>query len=1061
MRKLFWIWCVAALLLSQARAAAVIAGGEFSGAEPVTAPAGSGSFEGALPGGWQENFVSWTKSRVNTVLNREGDSAFLTFRVLEIGGAAPQFLCKLPALEQGAVYRLNVIARNRSAKDAAVSLRMIPAPYKTYGTIHIQPGKGWKSFSRIVKWQESAPAETGIFLTLNAVGEFDVRRIVLEKLDQAEAKAEAEAGRFILQTVFFLDGKESAESKTGSFRGVLPAPWRQDYTHWNPARATSEIINRGPEHFLRIQVAQGSPQFLARLSGIKAKRTYRLTAYLRNRTGGPVKMSLRLLPAPYTTLSAGSWKQTESWSTQVIYFRTPAFQESLPVGLIMNIDGPGELDLVTLKLEEFNGATAALRRPPRSQKNFLRATRFPLGLPAGWNLLRGCADGTVSADAALRGPSGSPALRLASRDGGRIGICSEPFQVADPAGKQSLSFFFRGEGNFQLELWSEGKKLGALTLQPGGEWQRARLDFHPSPDALAQTFRIHGTGTLALDGFRVAPAGESEFLPGAPCEIALALPESELRQSGIQFDDEPGLIRYSVIGEYAGGTLRGRIVNLYGDVFELPPIPLTEKTASGTISCLRFPGRELGQFRVELNVEKENRPISLPAELVVTRIARPKYWGKDAPDSPFGIHVLPDEHVLKAVKAAGVNWVRFHDAGTEFTGWFYLEPEPGKWKFRDAEIDRYRDCRLKIFGQLGTAPRWASYLSRITPASAGVSYHDRYYQPLRLEEFAHYVSTVVDRYKGKIDDWFVWNEPWVPAWWGVARENGEYVTSKTPQADFAALTRAAYRAAREKNPAVRISGFNTTAGREGMEWTRGVLAAGGLADCDTIDFHFYTDRKTGFPGDACSGAWQQAIGPLAAAPEWKKKPVILSEGQGASLGSAAGDTSMRYAGFYNLTLPWKNEEDFNSVAERNVRYILSFLSLGVKRVFLYSAHCYLDFSQAPSFLVFFNADGTPHPMLAAHSAMARRLEDKKFLGMAQLGEGVWGYFFSDDRECTAVLTGRLSDVAEKLRIPAATVKWSDLYGNPVAWPSAGQELLYAEFPKENTAFSALFQNRQE
>ena len=50
---------------------------------------------------------------------------------------------------------------------------------------------------------------------------------------------------------------------------------------------------------------------------------------------------------------------------------------------------------------------------------------------------------------------------------------------------------------------------------------------------------------------------------------------------------------------------------------------------------------------------------------------------------------------------------------------------------------------------------------------------------------------------------------------------------------------------------------------------------------------------------------------------------------------------------------------------------------------------------------------------------------------------------------------------EKLRGAAATVKWSDLYGNPVAWPPAGQELLYAEFPKENTAFSALFRTRQE
>lgn len=35
----------------------------------------------------------------------------------------------------------------------------------------------------------------------------------------------------ILRTVFFQDGAEVSESGKGSFRGFLPRPWRQDYTH--------------------------------------------------------------------------------------------------------------------------------------------------------------------------------------------------------------------------------------------------------------------------------------------------------------------------------------------------------------------------------------------------------------------------------------------------------------------------------------------------------------------------------------------------------------------------------------------------------------------------------------------------------------------------------------------------------------------------------------------------------------------------------------------------------------------------------------------------------------
>ena len=865
----------------------------------------------------------------------------------------------------------------------------------------------------------------------------------------------------ILRTVFFQDGTELSERGKGSFHGFLPRPWRQDYTHWNSARATSETVNRGPEQFLRLNIETGAPQFLAPLSGIRPNRKYRLTAYLRNRTGAPVKLSLRILPPPYTTLTAGTWKPGESWKTQTLYFQTPAFPSALPVGLLMNIEGPGVLELATLKLEEFEGATAVLRRPDARLKNVLRSTRFPLGLPPAWTLMRNHTAGTVESASGERGPSGETPLVLSSHENGKIGISSEPFNVADPAKLQALTFSCRGTGSFLVEIRCEGKELARLPLTPDGKWQRKKLEFRIPADARAAVFRIHGTGTMAVDAFRIAQAGDSDYLPPADCEIALALPESELNHTGIQFTEEPALIRYTVTGNYEGGILEGRIVNLYGESRDLAPIRLNGKNRTGTISYALFPGRELGQFRLELRVRKKGRPISPPAELIATRIVRPAFWKQDAPDSPFGIHVLPDEHSMKAVKAAGINWVRLHDAGTDCIGWFYLEPEKGKWNFRDAEIQAYRRNHLKIFGQLGTAPAWASHLSDPGVMRQEIAYHDRYFQPLDLKEFANYVSIVVRRYRGIIDDWFVWNEPWVPGWWGIARgKDGGYLTSARPQADFAKLTATAYAAARKQNPNAVISGFNTTAGREGEAWTQGVLNSGGLNHCDTIDFHFYTEKKTGFPGDACHGAWNQALGPILKKNGRIGKPVILSEGQGASLGSAAGDTSMRYAGMYNLTLPWKNEEDFHSAAERNVRYIVSFLSLGVRRIFLYSAHCYSDFSQAPSFLVLFNADGTPHPMLPAFSAMARRLENRKFIGSLETGDGIRAYFFSDGKTGVAVLSGAPEKImAQMKKAKAEGVNLFDLYGNSITAPlPPGIELLYAETNGNFNDFKQLLQN---
>lgn len=1006
-----------------------------------------GFFQGVLPLKWNENFADWTKSSARTVREKDSQGGYLRFQVLKVASGAPQFYCALPELLPGKRYCLKVEARNQSENAASLILRMIPPPYTTLRTLKIAVSPEWRSVSQSFSLEQKSPHPLGLFLIPDGEGNLDIRRISLEELG-----AEESGRRVLLETRFVEALRDCSRSGSGVFRGVLPAPWNQDFTHFMKAEASAKIVNLGPEHFLQIDVRKGAPQFSAPVSGVKAGKSYRLTAYVRNRTGGPVKMSLRILPKPYTTLSAGSLLPGRDWSRQTLYFKVSENLPDLPVALMMNFEEKGTLDVVSMKLEESEGGSEMIRRPSTAQRNYLRNTRFPLGLQSGWTLHRDSHYGVIAPDPSCKGPSGEAALKLESLPGKQIGFCSEPFQVADPNERNAVSFAYRGEGNFTAAVWSENRRLSAVSLPPSGTWKRISVPFKAPADSWAFTLRLTGTGTCFVDSFRAAPENRKGYETDGECEVALAVPESEVSASRIQFAEEKASVRYYVSGKADGVTLKFKVTNLYGESRELPALAVSGAERSGTLNYLVFPDRPLGQFRIEGQAFRGGKPVSPVNEIVVSRLERPLYWGKDAPDSPFGVHVLSADGSLKAVKAAGVNWARLHDAGADYIGWYWLEPEKGKWIFRDDDIMAYRRNQIKVFGQFGTAPKWASWLSRVDTGRPYIAYHDRYFRPVDMKDFENYVSKVAARYQGVIDDWFVWNEPWIVAWWAVgfdrnSIENNGYVTSRNPQADFAAMMKSAYRAAKKANPNAKISGFNTTGGTTGERWTKGVYDAGGLAFCDTVDFHFYTPRVTGYPEDACEEAFHDAVDYIRKRNGRIGKPVYMSEGQGASGGGVSGDNSMRYAGLYKHTLPWENKEDYTSMADRNVRYLLSMLRLGVQKIFLYSAHCYTDFSTAPNFLVLFCADGSPHPMLVAHSAMARRLETMKFVRIKKLRDDLWACLFSNGKKSVAVISGRYSAGNTRVDCSLKQGKAVDLYGNALSLPTVcSKTLFYLEAP---------------
>jgi hypothetical protein len=844
------------------------------------------------------------------------------------------------------------------------------------------------------------------------------------------------APQVLLDTDFGKPGKAFADVNAANgnrITGTLPEGW-SDNSGWK-SKVVAEYTPSGEadRRFVRITQTSGDGlQFTCPLPGLeKEPGYYRLSFTARSVVGG--SPALRFIGAPYTTVWSATPALDAQWRDLSYDFRLTA--QAQAVGLYMYLAGNGTLDLQKLTLVKLSDqdliAEIRAKYPDAGQGNLVRLSRFPLGLQSGWSIDRDYSDGDqvrVDSDPAVSGPSGYPALRMEAPQG--ILVYSAPFLVPWSFDPHVASLDVRGDWDGKVSVaGGKGEVCATVPLTSAGStWRRLELTFKPILLASTHHLRFEGKGTLWIDQVQVEHGAQATaYAPQMPVEVALALPASPAAAARVQFADEPGCVGYAVAGSCPGALLKARLVTLYGDRLELPPVSLgAGPLSAGTFSFAPFPQHPLGAYRLEAWVQDAaGKKLSVENEVVFYRLQRPRYWERDAPDSFFGTHTLSTSRHLIMAKVAGCNWVRLHDAGTAYIGWSFLEPEKGKWQFRDADLQRYRDHHLKILGLLSTSPGWASNWGK--PCTG---YFDRYLEPLNLDDWANAVRVIVGRYQGLIDCYEIWNEPWGSSFWSMRYDethgtswNDHYVPSDTPSADYARLQKVAYAAAHEVYPQVTIVGFNTYGAENGTTWTREVLEFGGLETCDAISYHHYESSLTGMPGDATEKAYQAAMGPIIEKLGSVPKPVWMSEGAPLS-----GDVSK---GFYRTTLADENESDNWRLADRLVRYVVSRRATGEKRAFLYTMHGISTFGGSVEWTTLVTADGYLHPSAAAHSALAWLLEDTSYVSLVTLADGVYAYLFTGPDRAVAAITSAPSHAA--YRLPESTgVQALDLFGNPVA-----------------------------
>lgn len=172
-------------------------------------------------------------------------------------------------------------------------------------------------------------------------------------------------------------------------------------------------------------------------------------------------------------------------------------------------------------------------------------------------------------------------------------------------------------------------------------------------------------------------------------------------------------------------------------------------------------------------------------------------------DSILGVHGRMTDEVEKwkiertvdMMADMGASWL------VEYFPWAYMEPSKGRydWAHADMLIDSASSRGLRIVARVDMVPDWAR------PADST----SRFLDEARYSDYASFVAAFASRYRGKVNDIVVWNEPNLRFEWGYR---------PVDPAGYTALLKATYRAVKAANPEVSVVAAGLAPTLDTGEW---------------------------------------------------------------------------------------------------------------------------------------------------------------------------------------------------------------------------------------------------
>ena len=760
------------------------------------------------------------------------------------------------------------------------------------------------------------------------------------------------------------------------------------------------------------RIATGAVQLTQSPVDLQDSVAYRAQVFARSPDGESLTLQIRQPGAPYTSYAERRFQPGPDWASFELTFTSRVSGPALFMLL------PGDAGTVDVDDASLKPASAS-EAPPR-EGNLLATGRMVGALANGWAPSDAPPEAFRYLPPSAREPY--PQVVINGGAGGHVSLYSPPVVVnggrlhtlgldlrSDPPGAQVWLTVYDAEHD-EAGI----QKAVAVTA----EWQRCVLRGElPFVQASAFAIRIclltdarlHVRNVQLVEG-----QGPVEFEAAVPVELAIVPADP----NGLVFDGQDAELRVEAAGPIPdGATLELSAHDIYGGVTNLPSLAVSRGIAASLQVRVRPPAeRPRGMFRIEGQlIDGSGQTISNVAQALVARVPRPRQPGRLMPESPFGVHIPLDASYTRLAQNLGFKWCRIHDASM-ITKWPAAEPEPGQFRFYDEEVKLARSRGLMVLGMLDGAPPWASEV----PKDFENDYFRRYFVPRDVNEWRHYVRTVVSHYRGLIDYWEVWNEPWASGFFRKV-EDGQVVQG-TPN-DYVPLLKAAYEEAKAANPHATVLGIDSIP----PEWTEACLKAGAAGSMDAFSFHQYTRRLAGGqfgPLTELVGQHRSLLADygLADFPVWDTE----------------GGPDVKEDTFYRGLDPLATS-DGSREAAWHARYYLTTMALGIRSFFLYTLHSYPRLGQYT--WVRIEPAGYLKPWAVAQANLAHLVQGMRFSRRIETEGGLVCLLFDGDgRKVAALFTvgGQPVTVASLKGLPAI-----DLYGNPTTLGQVTYQPVYA------------------
>ena len=711
------------------------------------------------------------------------------------------------------------------------------------------------------------------------------------------------------------ESKFQPQGDSGKARlsGELARAWSDD-SAWADVEAVYKRDTTGAHGGLAAQridvkeVKSGALQLRQTVQNLVPGHEYSFRIWLRGKSAAPVVVFLQQTDAPYEARQARLVQVSSKWTPVTLSFVPQAGQSE--IAAMIRLSEPG-----TVWIDDARFVEGALPVAPEANweaapDNLLPNGSFEAGLSGGWGIIsdNSLEESTPQIDASAA-HEGKSSLRI------RV-LPPAPHLPATVMSAHSPAVPIVPNLDYTASIWIKADKPDSVVsmglddageqqwVSVGTEWQRFSITRRPSAKTTRFSFGCYLSRdtTLWFDGAQLQAGAQPspEYLPQSPVELDM----STSRAGHVFYDGEDArlTVRTGAQALPPGARLRSQLFDVYGARTKLPDVRLP----APQLVIAPDAKRPRGLFKVRAQVvDARGGALSPPVEIVWARVPRPRELAPE--DSFFGTHFLLTPEYSAIARAVGMRWVRIHDS-SRITKWATAEPNQGDFRFYDQAVDQVRSSGMRILGMLDGAPAWANARHDIKPEDFWMNHYALPDAPGALESWKRYVQTMTGHYKGRIDYWEVWNEPW--------NANPPFFTG-TPQF-YGELLKAAYPAAKEGNAQSVVIGIDTYP-VYGDHFTEGAMKASGPAFYDVFSYHDYFGALKVGPNPAAQQfaqqfhAMQEKYGAV--------KPVWITEGSPvdpASFYFPAGD----------VTILRKHASDF-------VRFYVSTMSTGAQKFFLY------------------------------------------------------------------------------------------------------------------------------